>query len=714
MSGRSLTSRVVGVCLVLLVLIGAVGSFALLTLARVAGSTDQLTAAARAEAANEQVMRLMVAADTGIQKYRLSRDPVVMSTREAALAAVPSLLAEVTGQAHASGLELDTTRDRELALAWLGGYARSVAEGEGLGDVAAQRQADADFTRFQTRNAATYETIATHGLQVRVESQQLRRQAQLMLSLLLAAAALIGGVVTFLAVRSLHTPLERLRATLEAWSSGDQGSRAPEDGPRELVQVAVAANALAEQTARLHAEHQQAIEIVMVARDISQQIRHELDPRSVLATAVRALGESLQVDRVWLRTLPRLWGPGQQPQLFEWTRPGMPDQAPPELDIAVTLPWLRDLVIRNEIFHVPDIELLAAQEAEVGSDPVWQQFHAEMPDLCSLLLAPVPGADDVLAVISLGACQQRPFSRLQRHAVQSVCADLGRALEQSLLFEHQADLLDRLQALDRQKTDFLSTVSHELRTPLTSIRGYVELLEDEAADLPPHVGRVLDVIGRNVNRLGGLIEDLLTLGRIESGAVRFETRTFDVAAAAESVVRALAPQAARAQVNVTLSVPPEPVELDGDETQIERVLLNLANNAVKFTPAGGLVCIEVDPITHTDEYGNTQPWVRIRVTDTGIGIPEVDQANLFNRFYRASNAVQNQIPGTGLGLSIVRRIVDAHRGQVTLTSEPGRGTQFGVVIPRRRALTPDVSALVPQQLAADLAADLSPLDSGHS
>jgi signal transduction histidine kinase len=225
---------------------------------------------------------------------------------------------------------------------------------------------------------------------------------------------------------------------------------------------------------------------------------------------------------------------------------------------------------------------------------------------------------------------------------------------------------------------------------------------------------VLDVIGRNVNRLGGLIEDLLTLGRIESGAVRFETRTFDVALAAESVVRALAPQAARAQVTVKLSVPPEPVELDGDETQIERVLLNLANNAVKFTPAGGLVSIEVDPILHTDEHGNTQPWVRIRVTDTGIGIPEVDQANLFNRFYRASNAVQNQIPGTGLGLSIVRRIVDAHRGQVTLTSEPGRGTQFGVVIPRRRALTPDVSALVPQQLAGDLATELSPLDSGHS
>jgi two-component system, OmpR family, phosphate regulon sensor histidine kinase PhoR len=347
------------------------------------------------------------------------------------------------------------------------------------------------------------------------------------------------------------------------------------------------------------------------------------------------------------------------------------------------------------VCHVPDLSQLAALEAEVGGDPLWQAFRTALPDLSTMLMAPVPGTEDVLAVISLGACQDRPFSRLQQHAVQAVCADLGRALEQSLMFEHQADLLDRLQALDRQKTDFLSTVSHELRTPLTSIRGYLELLEDDGDALPPQVGQVLDVIGRNVTRLGGLIEDLLTLGRIESGAVRFTPRRFDVVAMAESVVRSLAPQAARAQVTIRLDVPDCPVHLHGDEHQIERVLLNLVNNAVKFTPAGGRVGIEVDQLARPDVEGAEQPWVRITVSDTGIGIPIADQQNLFNRFFRAANAVSAQIPGTGLGLSIVRRIVEAHGGDVDLASRPGQGTTFGVSIPCQRLAPPDLAGLVP-------------------
>jgi signal transduction histidine kinase len=238
--------------------------------------------------------------------------------------------------------------------------------------------------------------------------------------------------------------------------------------------------------------------------------------------------------------------------------------------------------------------------------------------------------------------------------------------------EREQALVTRLRQLETAKTDFMSTVSHELRTPLTSIAGYVELLLDaEAGEPNPAQQRMLEVIGRNTRRLRELIEDMLILSKIESGAFRTAKQAVDVAVLVENALAAIAPAAAKASVGLHTEVY-GPLPLAADPGQIDRVLSNLLANAVKFTRPEGTVTV----IARRD--GDA---VVIAVADTGMGIPEAEQQALFARFFRASNAIHQAIPGTGLGLAIARTIVDNHGGRIDVESTERVGTTVTVRLP---------------------------------
>ena len=218
----------------------------------------------------------------------------------------------------------------------------------------------------------------------------------------------------------------------------------------------------------------------------------------------------------------------------------------------------------------------------------------------------------------------------------------------------------------------MSTVSHELRTPLTSIAGYLELLLDaEAGELSDPQTRMLEVISRNTRRLRELIEDMLILSKIESGGFRTSRRAVDLTAIVHNAVVAIEPSAAKAQIRLHCDVP-EHLELRADPDQLDRILMNLLANAVKFTPAEGTVTISARP---------DGDQVVLAVADTGMGIPQAEQQALFARFFRASNAIHQAIPGTGLGLAIVRTIVDNHHGRIDVHSVEGAGTTFTVRLP---------------------------------
>jgi signal transduction histidine kinase len=239
--------------------------------------------------------------------------------------------------------------------------------------------------------------------------------------------------------------------------------------------------------------------------------------------------------------------------------------------------------------------------------------------------------------------------------------------------EAERSAVARLKEVDAVKDAFVSTVSHELRTPITNIVGYVELLQDGAyGDPGPEQTAALQRVEQNSERLLTLIEDLLTLSRLDQPQLRLEPRLIDLRRVLSTVHEMLAPMLATRQLDFRVEVPQAPVALNGDREKLERMVVNLAGNAVKYTPDGGEVLLSL-----TQHGGKAV----IEVRDTGLGIPAQELDSLFRRFYRSSVAEQRAIQGTGLGLSIVKSIATLHGGTVSVDSELGKGSTFRVVLP---------------------------------
>ncbi|HCB02883.1 MAG TPA: ATP-binding protein [Nocardioides sp.] len=244
-------------------------------------------------------------------------------------------------------------------------------------------------------------------------------------------------------------------------------------------------------------------------------------------------------------------------------------------------------------------------------------------------------------------------------------------LRESLETERQA--VERLREVDRVKDAFVSSVSHELRTPITSILGYTELLEEGVlGPLPAAQADAIDRIGRNSHRLLRLISELLTLSKIQEATTLADGEVVDLTQVVTAGLAVLSPTVARRDVELTVEMPASPVSVTGDRDMLERVIINLADNAVKFTPDGGQVTVAL-----TSSSGQAV----LEVVDTGIGVPAHEQQRLFDRFFRSSLAQQQAIPGSGLGLSIARKIVEQHGGTLEVRSEAGKGSTFRVSLP---------------------------------
>jgi signal transduction histidine kinase len=260
----------------------------------------------------------------------------------------------------------------------------------------------------------------------------------------------------------------------------------------------------------------------------------------------------------------------------------------------------------------------------------------------------------------------------QGFAVDITAAKASEQYRDELL--RQAQLQNnRLRELDRMKDELVALVSHELRTPLTSIRGYLELLLEEAPEAGLGATHVnwLTIIDRNAVRLLHLVEDLLLKAQDAAGTIALDKTDVDIAALVGHCVQAGVP-VATARGIVLEGEAEELGTVSVDPTRIGQVIDNLVSNALKFTPAGG----RVDVRAFSNGAG-----VRIEVADTGVGIPEDEQERLFERFYRTAQAQSAAVPGAGLGLSIAKAIVEGHGGAISCRSRDGAGTTFVVDLP---------------------------------
>jgi two-component system sensor histidine kinase BarA len=255
---------------------------------------------------------------------------------------------------------------------------------------------------------------------------------------------------------------------------------------------------------------------------------------------------------------------------------------------------------------------------------------------------------------------------------------------------------DRLKELDRLKSNFLATVSHELRTPLTSIIGYSEMLaEGIAGEMSGEQKDFVRTIHEKGEQLLELITGLLDLSKLESGTLAMRRSEVAIDALVADVVQTVSPTARKRGVNVVGEVDSALPKLWADPARLRQVLLNLTDNALKFTPVGGTVAISaratsVDVAPPDDEGGvvllrSKQTAIELRVSDTGIGIPDVEKQKVFDAFYQVDSSSTRQVGGTGLGLSIVKRLVEGHDGRITIVDNQPKGAIFVVTIPCRRA-----------------------------
>jgi two-component system, OmpR family, phosphate regulon sensor histidine kinase PhoR len=246
---------------------------------------------------------------------------------------------------------------------------------------------------------------------------------------------------------------------------------------------------------------------------------------------------------------------------------------------------------------------------------------------------------------------------------------LGPELSGSSAVFHDVTELRRLEKI---RTDFVANVSHELRTPITAIRGYAETLKSGALGNPGVAANMVDIIHRQSERLSELVEDLLELSRIEARQIQLAKKPVGVKASVQRAADAVAPRATAKGVKVSLDVP-DGLFAEADERALEQVLVNLLDNAVKYTPAGGAVTVKA--------RRENQASVELEVKDTGMGIEAKHLPRIFERFYRVDKGRSREMGGTGLGLSIVKHLADAMGGDVRVESTHGVGSTFFVQLP---------------------------------
>jgi two-component system phosphate regulon sensor histidine kinase PhoR len=288
-------------------------------------------------------------------------------------------------------------------------------------------------------------------------------------------------------------------------------------------------------------------------------------------------------------------------------------------------------------------------------------------DLHALLRASRGGVDDSPAPHELRVPAAAGDRIIQMSAVPLA---LGTDERGVVMVLHDVTELRRLEQV---RTEFVANVSHELRTPLTAIQGYLETLLGGALDEPEDAHRFLEVVFRHTERLGRLLNDLTDLSNIELGKVSLQLESLVLASVVESVLDIIRPRAEAAEVLLEQAIPDALPPVLADNDRLEQILINLVDNAVKYSPRGARVLVSAEVLD--------RETVQVAVVDSGVGIPAADLPRITERFYRVDKARSRALGGTGLGLAIVKHLVAAHGGQLRITSEVGRGTTVRFTLP---------------------------------
>ncbi|MBD1885533.1 PAS domain S-box protein [Microcoleus vaginatus] len=449
---------------------------------------------------------------------------------------------------------------------------------------------------------------------------------------------------------------------------------------------------------------------------IAQEIRESLDINQILATVIPQVKEILQGDRI---IVFRLFGDGRS-QIVEEA-------------VSSEFPALKDHHWGNEVWSQEILNRYWQGKPRIVPDvmtDIWTDClveYATVGQVQSKIVAPIlqevrsseshrwvaPGQTKKLwGVLVVHACrEQRVWQESEAQLLQQIANQLAIAIQQASLFKQlQQELTERQQAQQqlternqqlgvsneelaratRLKDEFLANMSHELRTPLNAILGMSEGLQEQVFGIVNEQQiKALQTIERSGSHLLELINDILDVAKIESGQMELDCTPVSVNHLCQSSLAFIKQQALQKRIQLEIKVPLNLPDLLIDERRMRQVLINLLNNAVKFTPNGGRITLEVsrqqrraDPDSaDSPPHFLVKETLRIAVIDTGIGIAPKHINKLFQPFIQIDGALNRQYTGTGLGLALVKRIVELHGGQVLLTSEVGVGSCFAIDLP---------------------------------
>jgi len=358
--------------------------------------------------------------------------------------------------------------------------------------------------------------------------------------------------------------------------------------------------------------------------------------------------------------------------------PGQRGEGPPTMDRG-TIPGRA--VIDRQTVHIHDLAAVPRQDLRATLS---RTLGAR-----TVLATPLMREGHPLGVIQIRRTEVRPFSERQIALLKTFADQAVIAIENVRLLreiQEKSRQLEgansRLQELDRLKSDFVANVSHELRTPLTAIKGAVDLvLREMAGPLTEKQRHYLKRVGSNTQYLGGLINDLLDLSKIESGKSEVKSNRVSLDGLVHEVVETLRPVATEKEIALDATISAPSILVWADRDKINQVLMNLIGNAIKFTPAQGRVAVSVAK--------DGKESVQVSVSDSGPGIPPDEKEMIFDKFYQIAQMGDVKPKGTGLGLAICKALVELHGGRIWVESQANSGSIFYFTLPLAGAANPE-------------------------
>lgn len=543
--------------------------------------------------------------------------------------------------------------------------------------------------------------VARIGISIGDELRLIRRTRNTIVSL--GVLTLVAGLVwAHLQARRLTRPIQALAHGARAVARGDLTHRITLHRQDELGQLAEAFNRMAES--------------LRVRFDVDRELSSTLNLQTVLAILVRHAQRLCEADLAFLAYRER-------------------DAARASVAACAGAAgtaihnWIIQPGLGRAGWVLQEGRIFAPPQPAPETDPDEARVLAE-EGLAALILVPIRLQQRCVGVLGVGLRQVGDFGEGTVETLERLADQAAVALANALAYREiellnlslEAKVGDRtrelseantaleashrqLQALDRLKSEFVSSVSHELRTPLTAIRMAVDnLLDGVTGEITPILQRYLTRVKNNTDRLVRLITDLLDLSRIEAGRIELHRTAVPVAEIMQEVVESLRPMAAQKGVELSMVPVGFPLLAFADRDKLQQILINLVENAVKFTASGGRVTVTARQGSgaggqgpgildrRTDSPERDVPpdprsltpdprFLEVAVADTGQGIPPEELGAIFEKFHQVRRDGQGKAQGTGLGLPITKSLIELHGGQIWVESEVGRGSRFVFTLP---------------------------------